>query len=77
VTEAATVFWHSTDMLKPEHHGKISRGRDRKFESVENAVRFIMESLSAGDRSTAMIQTDQRSIQLPDIEAIYGVLKTK
>jgi hypothetical protein len=77
VTEAATVFWHSTEMLRPEHHSKISRGRDRKFESVENAVRFVMESLSAGDRSTAMIQTDQRSIHLADIEAIYNGFKTK
>jgi len=77
MTEAATVFWHSTDMFKPEPHGKISRGRDRKFESVENAVRFVMESLSDGDRATAIIHTDDRSIHLDDIVAMYDSLKKK
>jgi hypothetical protein len=69
--EAATAFWHSTAMFTPEHHAVISRGRDRQFESVENAVRFVMEKLDPRDRSTAMIQTDSRSIHLADIEAIY------
>jgi hypothetical protein len=77
MSEAATVFWHSTGMLKSALHSKISRGRDRKFESVENAVRFIMQTLSPGDRSTAMIQTDNRSINLEDIATIYHALKPK
>jgi hypothetical protein len=78
MTEAATVFWHSTEMFKSEPHSKISRGRDRKFESVENAVTFAMETLSEGDRSTAMVETDQRSIHLRDIQAIYeGMRKRK
>ena len=74
MSEAATLFWHSTEMITPGRHEKIDRGKDRKFESVENAVKFAMESLSAGDRSTAMIQTDSRSIHLLDIEAIYKSL---
>jgi hypothetical protein len=77
MTEAATVLWHSTEMFKPEPHSKISRGRDRQFESVENAVRFVMETLSDGDRATAMIQTDNRSIHLDDIVAIYGGLQPR
>jgi hypothetical protein len=69
--EAATAFWHSTAMFTQQPHAVISRGRDRQFESVENAVRFVMEKLDPRDRATAMIQTDSRSIHLADIEAIY------
>jgi len=72
--EAATAFWHSTAMLAAQPHAKISRGRDRQFESIENAVKFVMENLDPGDRATAMIQTDNRSIHLADIEAIYAGL---
>jgi hypothetical protein len=72
--EAATAFWHSTAMLASQPHGKILRGRDRQFESVENAVKFVMEKLDPGDRATVMIQTDNRSIHLADIEAIYAGL---
>ena len=75
MTEAATVFWYSIEMFEPEIHATISRGRDRKFESVENAVRFVMETLPDEDRATAIIQTDIRSIQIDDIVAIYGGLE--
>jgi hypothetical protein len=47
------------------------------FESVENAVIFVMETLSERDRSSAMIQTDHRSIHQPDIEGIYASIKTR
>jgi hypothetical protein len=75
IMEAATAFWHSTAMFTPQPHGKISRGRNRQFESVENAVTFVMEKLEPGDRATAMIQTDNRPIHLPDIMAIYAWTK--
>ena len=35
----------------------------------------VMETLSDGDRATAIIQTDSRSIGLADIEAIYDGMK--
>jgi hypothetical protein len=47
------------------------------FESVENAVIFVMETLSQRDRNSAMIQTDHRSIHQPDIEGIYASIKTR
>lgn len=77
MTEAATVFWQPTEMIKATPGAKIMRGKDRKFESVENAVTFVMETLSEHDRGTAMIQTDQRSIHPPDIRAIYEGMKKK
>lgn|SRR5450631_2092220 len=77
MTEAATVFWFPIEMLKPIPGATIWHGKDRKFESVENAVMFVMETLSVDDRRTAMIQTDQSSIHPPDIQAIYEGMKNK
>ena len=77
MTEAATAFWYPTEMIAATFGEKILRGKERKFESVENAVTFVMETLSEHDRGTAMIQTNQRSIQHPDIEAIYAGIKNK
>jgi hypothetical protein len=77
MTEAATAFWHPTEMVKSVPGSKIMHGKERKFESVENAVTFVMENLSEHDRGTAMIQTDQRSIHPSDIAAIYTGMKKK
>jgi len=77
MTEAAIVFWFPIEMLKPIPGATIWNGKDRKFESVENAVIFVMETLSVDDRRTAMIQTDQMSIHPPDIQAIYEGMKNK
>ena len=69
--EAATAFWHPVEMREAVKGSKILGGKERAFESVENAVRFIMEDLSDSDRGTAMIQTDGRSIHIADIEKMY------
>ena len=45
--------------------------QNRKFESVENALNFVMENLSWVDRQTALIQTDYGSLHLADIEERY------
>ena len=74
--EAATAHWFPVEMTKPlAQHSKITTGRERLFESVENAVLFIMETLPEGDRSNATIMTDSITINLADIEKMY--LKTK
>jgi hypothetical protein len=76
MTEAATVFWYPpVDKTIPG--SKVIRGKERMFDSVENAAVFVMETLSKRDRSSAMIQTDQRSIHQPDIEGIYAGIKTR
>jgi hypothetical protein len=75
--EAARVLWiQEPTMSSPKPGSKIyHRGSDRLFESVENAVRYVMETLTAYERSTAMIQTDSRTIHLPDIEAMHAHMK--
>lgn len=67
MTEPATVFWYSIEMFEPDIHATISRGRERKFENLESAVRFVMESLPDEDRSTAIVRAGNRSIQIDDI----------
>ena|ERR1700681_261754 len=75
MTETATVFWYSIEMFEPEIFATISRGRDRKFESVEIAVRFVMESLPDEDRATAVVRAGNRRILIDDIVTIYGGLE--
>ena len=77
MTEAATVFWYPQALRKSaDSAGKLD-GRDRKFESVENAVAFVMEKLSATERGTSVIMTDSRSIYPMDIRSIYEGLKSR
>ena len=77
MTEAATVFWYSQEIKKPADGSKKFGGRDRKFESVENAVTFVMEKLSATERGTSMIMTHSRSIYPMDMKRIYEGLKMR
>jgi len=77
MTEAATVFWYSQEIERPADGAKKLGGRDRKFESVENAVTFAMEKLSATERGTSMIMTHSRSIYPMDMKGIYEGLKMR
>jgi len=62
---------------RPADGSKKFGGRDRKFESVENAVTFVMEKLSATERGTSMIMTHSRSIYPMDMKRIYEGLKMR
>jgi hypothetical protein len=77
MSEAATVFWVPEAMMMPAKPGAslFSRGDDRKFGSLEGALRFVMEELKEPDRATAMIQTDNASIQFQDIERLHKGLR--
>jgi hypothetical protein len=79
MSEAATAFWISEPkmMAAKSDEPVFRRGKDRQFESLENAVRFVMEDLSDRDRPTAMIQTDNASIQFGDIERLHRGMKAK
>jgi hypothetical protein len=73
--ESATVKWHPIEDVVRNPNTVVWNSKDRTFESVENAVRFIMETLSAGDRATVTLQTDSRSIDLAEIDSIYADMK--
>jgi hypothetical protein len=76
--EAATVFWtpEAAMMLVQPGTSIVHGGKDRSFGDLEAAVRFVMEDLPEGLRSTAMIQTDTASIQFVDIERLYKGCET-
>jgi hypothetical protein len=71
MSEAATVFWTPFRMTDRKFGEPIVGEQNRKFESVENALTFVMENLSRVDRQTALIQTDYGSLHLADIEERY------
>jgi hypothetical protein len=63
----ASAFWApgvSTENL--------AGGRQQHFESVRNAVGFVMEKLAPIEQSTAFIQTDARSYRIEEIREIYA-----
>src|ERR1051326_5824529 len=52
--------------------GAIYPGNQRSFETVRNAVRFVMEELPAHQRGTAQITTDYgMNYDIKDIESAY------
>lgn len=63
MAEAPTVYWFQT---------ATAEGSYIKFESLKNAVRFVMEELSEPDRSTAFIQTANGDIFIDDIKQMYA-----
>jgi hypothetical protein len=79
MSEAATAFWIPAPTMTTAKPGApiFHRGRDRQFESLENALRFVMEDLSDRDRHNAMIQTDNASIAYSDIERLHRGMKAK
>jgi hypothetical protein len=68
--EAATVRW-----FPPVVAGQVVVGRDRTFESVDNAVTFVMEELKGMERATAHIATDSREINIEEIRQMYAERK--
>jgi hypothetical protein len=76
MSDAANVHWiPEAAMMLARPGQRIVQGNERKFESVENALRFVMETLPVGVRSTATIQADGAIVQFEDIERTYKGLK--
>jgi hypothetical protein len=69
LNQPANALWTPAGGFAPP--GQIGGGQTRAFESVSNAVRFVMEELSPDDRSTAWITTDQGSLRPQEIQALY------
>jgi hypothetical protein len=71
--EAATVRWFPAvvSRLEPE----VVIGRDRTFESVDNAVTFVMEELRETERATAYIATHSSEIEITAIRRMYASRK--
>ena len=72
--QAAKVAWIETGQIK-RHSGDLIKGSSREFESVRNAVLFVMETIAPNSRHTAMILTDGATLYPAEIEAIYAKIK--
>jgi hypothetical protein len=75
--QAATVSWADMSQMRPVRPGVAltTHSRNKDFESVRNAVLFIMETLDKGSRTSALIHTDGATLHYADIEAIYAKIK--
>ena len=69
--EQASANW----LLIPEHgyeNNVFYRGDNRQFESVRNAIRFVMEVLPDQQRPTADIETEAgRVYKIDEIAKLY------
>ena len=74
---AATVCWFPAEAYRPvgRQPKTVVWGKDRTFESVDKAVTFVMEELSALERSDASVVTPSRLIGIHDIERMYTARK--
>jgi hypothetical protein len=72
LNEQASANW----LLIPERgveNGVIYGGSNRLFESVRNAIRFVMEDLPAQQRSSAEIRTEaDRVYKFAEIAKLYS-----
>lgn len=69
----ASVQWFPQPTMRAARPGQAiyHHGSSRQFESIENAMRFVMEDLSDYERPTAMILIDNGTIHYDDIERFY------
>ena len=68
--QPADVHWFSEQRVSSVT--PLTDGRSKPFESVREAVRFVMEKLTAPERMTAFIQTDEDHYSIEDIEEAYA-----
>ncbi|MGA2792227.1 MAG: hypothetical protein ABSE69_01640 [Roseiarcus sp.] len=67
--QAATVLWtRHQDMSNTN----VTGGSQRQFDSLRNAVRFVMEELPDVEKGTAFVQTIDRSCPIAEIQEIYA-----
>jgi hypothetical protein len=72
--QPAKVDWVDGTRTAPD--GKIlPNSKNKDFESVRSAIRFIMETMNEGNRHSALIHTNGATLHQADIEAMYATLK--
>jgi hypothetical protein len=64
----ATAVWGG---LTDEHGASFSASGRRDFETLKEAIRFVIENLASYDQKTAFIQTDSKYYPIEKIRKIY------
>jgi hypothetical protein len=67
--EAATVLWTRHQDISATN---VTGGSQRQFDSLRNAVRFVIEELPDLEKDTAFVQTHERSYPIAEIQEIYA-----
>jgi hypothetical protein len=71
LNQPATVHWFATP---PPPGTDTFGGETRHFESVTDAIRFVMEELTEAPHASAWITTDAGSLTLVEITLLYSKL---
>jgi hypothetical protein len=72
LSQPATVHWRNPS---PGRSAAFSR-LERRFASLKNAVRFVMEDLTEFPQSTAWIAIHADKLTFPDIVVLYARLSS-
>ena len=74
--EEATVHWFPAGVHRPiSYEPEAVLGRDRTFDSIDEAVTFVMQELRETERTNAYIATAARDISIHDIYRMYAARK--
>lgn len=68
--QPATAFWFRSQEISPIEPAE--EGLERKFGSLKDAVRFVMEQLTEFEKGRAFIATDGASYDFEKIQEIYA-----
>jgi hypothetical protein len=69
LSRPAAVHWRN-----PAPHQPELGNRERRFTTIANAIRFVIEDLTDFPQSTAWIATETRNLTLPEIREMYWKL---
>ena len=73
--EEATVHWFPAGVHHPiSYEPEAVLGRDRTFDSIDEAVTFVMKKLREAGRTNAYIATASRDISIQDIKNLEGLI---
>jgi hypothetical protein len=73
LNQPATVLW--IDHPAPE--GEVAGAPTRHFESVTDAIRFVMEELTEAPHASAWIAIDAGTLTLDEITILYSKLERR
>jgi len=72
LSQPATVHWRNPSPGR----GAVFSRLERRFASVKNAIRFVIEDLTDFPQSTAWIMTAADTLTFAEIMALYAKLST-
>jgi len=72
--QPAKVSW-AEGMVKHPDGKLVPNSKTKDFETIRIAVRFIMETIDEGSKTTAVIDFDGGRLHQTDIENMYAKIK--